>query len=67
MNFKSLENVLQLFNSNLLLSTIENLVFDFVTWYSPKHQRDEGKCYLIIEKFNLMIDIISTIHWPQSG
>ena len=59
MNFKSLENVLQLFNSNLLLSTIENLVFDFVTWYSPKHQKDEGKYYLIIE-------ITSTIHWPQS-
>ena len=43
MNFKSLENVLHLFNSNLLLSTIENLVFDFVTWYSPKRQREEGK------------------------
>ena len=67
MNFKSLENVLQLFNSNLLLSTIENLVFDFVTWYSPKHQKDEGKCNLIIDKCYLIIEIISTIHWPQSG
>ena len=66
MNFKSLENVLQLFNSNLLLSTIENLIFDFVTWYSPKHQKDEGKCYLIIDKCNLMIEINSSFHWPQS-
>ena len=40
-NFKSLENVLFLFDTNLL-NQITILVYDFVTWYSPNMRREEG-------------------------
>ena len=45
LNFNSLDSVLKLFHQAELLSTIENLVFDFVTWYVPDQygHSNEGK------------------------
>ena len=45
LNFNSLDSVLKLFHQSELLSTIENLVFDFVTWYVPDQygHNNEGK------------------------
>ena len=61
LNFDSLDSVLKLFHQAELLSTIENLVFDFVTWYVPdqyghSNEGKDSKMELIF--YNVIIKVV---------